>query len=58
MKEGKKRECPKKTPDDEVQKVPHTKARKFKSQPSQEPDLQRWWQAEKADVLTITRACV
>ena len=28
MKEGKKPEYPQKTPDDELQKMPHTKARK------------------------------
>ena len=32
MKEGRKPECPEKTPDDELQKMPHTKARKFKPQ--------------------------
>ena len=30
MKEGKKPEYPEKTPDDELQKMAHTKARKFK----------------------------
>ena len=32
MKEGKKPKHPEKTPDDELQKMPHTKARKFKPQ--------------------------
>ena len=30
MKEGRKPEYPEKTPDDELQKMPHTKARRFK----------------------------
>ena len=32
MKVGSKPENPEKTPDDELQKMPHTKARKFKPQ--------------------------
>ena len=32
----------------------HTKARKFKPQPRLEPALEHWWQARKADELTIT----
>ena len=32
MKEGRKPEYREKTPDDELQKIPHTKARKFKPQ--------------------------
>ena len=31
MKEGRKPEYPEKTPGDELQKIPHTKAQKFKS---------------------------
>ena len=31
MKVGRKPECPEKTTDDELQKMPHTKARKFKA---------------------------
>ena len=54
MKEGRKPEHPEKTPNDELQKMPHTKARKIKPQLRLEPALQRWWQARKADVLTIT----
>ena len=54
MKEVRKPEYPEKTPDDELQKMPHTKARKFKPQPRLEPTLQGWWQARKADVLTVT----
>ena len=54
MKEGRKPGCPEKTPDDELQKMPHTKAPKFKPQPRLEHALQHWWQARKAHVLTIT----
>ena len=39
MKEGRKREYLEKPPDDEFQKMPHTKARKPKSQPRLEPAL-------------------
>ena len=39
MKEGTKPEHPEKTPDDELQKMPHTKARKFKPQPRLESAL-------------------
>ena len=35
------------------QKMPNTKARKFKPQRRLEPALQHWWQA-RADVLTMT----
>ena len=54
MKERKKPEYPEKTPDDELQKVPHIKAGKFKPQPRLKPALQHWWQARKVDVLTTT----
>ena len=54
MKEGRKPEYPEKTPDDVFQKMPHTKARKFKPQTRLEPAILHWWQARKADVLTIT----
>ena len=54
MKEGRKLEYPEKTPDDELQKMPHTKARKFKPQARLEPAQQHWWQARKVDLLTIT----
>ena len=37
MKEGKKREYPEKTSGDELQKMPHTKARRFKPQVRMEP---------------------
>ena len=54
MEEGRKPEYPEKTPDDELQKMPHTKGRKFKPQSALEPAPQHWWQARKADVLTVT----
>ena len=37
MKEGRKPECPEKTPGDELQKMPHTKAQRFKPQARLEP---------------------
>ena len=52
MKEGRKPEYPEKTPDDELRKMSHTKARKCKPQARLEPA--HWWQARKGDVLTIT----
>ena len=54
MKEGRKPEYPVKTPGDKLQKMPHTEARRFKPQARLEPAQQHWWQARKADVLTIT----
>ena len=36
---GRKPEYPEKTPDNEVQKMPHSKARRFKSQARLEPAL-------------------
>ena len=39
MKERRKPEHPGKTPDDELQKMQHTKARNFKPQPRLEPAL-------------------
>ena len=54
MKESRKLEYPEKPPDDELQKMPHTKVGKFKPQPRLEPALQHWWRARKADVLAIT----
>ena len=39
MEEGRKPEFPEKIPDDELQKMPHTTARKFKPQPRLEPAL-------------------
>ena len=52
MKEGRKPEYPEKTHGDELQKTPHTKARRFKPQARLEPV--QWWQTRKADVLTVT----
>ena len=54
MKEGRKPEYPEKTPGDELQKMPHTTARRFKPQTRLEPSQQHWWQARKADMLTVT----
>ena len=39
MKEGRKPEYPEKTPDDQLQKMPHTKARRFKLHTRLEPSL-------------------
>ena len=47
-------EYPEETPGDELQKMPHTKARRFKPQARLEPSQQHWWRARKADVLTMT----
>ena len=54
MKERRKPEYLEKTPDDEVQKMPPTKARKFKPQTRLEPPIQHWWHARKVDKLTTT----
>ena len=54
MKEGRKPEYPEKTPGDELQKTPHTTARRFKLQARLEPAQKHWWQARKADMLTVT----
>ena len=54
MKEGWKPEYPEKSPGDEFQKIPHTKARGFKPQARLKPAQKHWWQARKADVLTAT----
>ena len=54
MKEGRKPEYPEKTPGAELQKMPHTTARGFKPQARLEPAQQHWWQARKADMLTVT----
>ena len=43
MKERRKPEYPEKTPDQELQKMPHTKVRKFKPQPRLESSLEHWW---------------
>ena len=57
MKEGRKPEYLEKTHGDELQKMPHTKAWRFKPQARLEPAQQHWWQARKADVLTV-KPCV
>ena len=54
MKEERKPEYTEKTPDNDLQKMPHTTTRKFKPQARIEPALWHWWQAMEADVLTIT----
>ena len=54
MTEERKPVYPEKTLDDELLKMPHTKARKLKPQPRLKPAHWHWWQARKADVLTIT----
>ena len=50
MKEGRKPE----NPDDELQKMPRTKAPKFKPQPKLAPAFWHCWQAGETDVLTGT----
>ena len=54
MKEGRKPEYPEKTSSDKLQKMPHTKAQRFKPQARLKPTQQLWWQARKTDVLTVT----
>ena len=54
MMERRKPEYHEKTPDDYLQKMPRTKARRFKPEPRLESVQQHWWQARKADVLTMT----
>ena len=54
MEEGRKPEYQEKTPEDELEKMPHTTARRFKPQARLEPAKKHWWQARKADMLTVT----
>ena len=54
MKEGRKPEYPEKAPGDVLQKMPHTKAERFKPHARLERAQQHWWQARKADMLTVT----
>ena len=54
MKEGRKPEYPEKSPGDELLKMPHATARRFKPQARLEPAQKHWWQARKADTLTVT----
>ena len=49
MKEGRKPEYRKKNPGNELQKMPHTKPRRFKPQARLEPAQQHWWQARKPE---------
>ena len=51
---GEETGVPEKTPYDELQKMPHTKVRRFKPQPRLEPALWYWWQARKADAPALT----
>ena len=53
MKEGRKPECPETAPDDELQKIPQIKSRKFKPQARLEPAQQQSWQARKAVCLFV-----
>ena len=53
MKEGRKPEYPEKIPCSELQKMPHTKAQRFKPKARLEPAQQHWWQVKKAGVLTV-----
>ena len=59
MKEGRKPEYPEKTPGDELQKMPHTTARRFKPQARLESAQKHWWQASNsrhANRYTIRQA--
>ena len=55
MKEGRKPEQPEETPDDGFQKLPHTKARKFKSHPRLEPALVAGLESRRVDRYTTRR---
>ena len=44
---GEETEYPEKTRGDELQKMPYTKARRFKPQPRLEPAQQHRWQGRK-----------
>ena len=54
MKERRRPEYPEKTPGDQLQKMPHTKARRFKPQARLEPTQHNWWQARETDFLIVT----
>ena len=54
MKVGRKPKYPEKTPGDDLQKMSHAKARRFKPQARLEPAPQHLWQARKTDVQTVT----
>ena len=49
-----KPEYPEKNSGDELQKMAHTKAQRFKPQARLKPAQQHWCQARKADMLTVT----
>ena len=51
MQERRKPEYPEKTPGDKLEKMPHTTV---KPQARLEPAQKHWWQARKADMLTVT----
>ena len=54
MKEVRQQDCPEKTPDDELQEMPHTEPWKSKSLARLEPALQMWQAlAWKADALAL-----
>ena len=54
MKEGRKPEYPEKTPGDELQKMPHTTARRFKPKRDSNPRSSIGGRLGKADMLTVT----
>ena len=54
MKEGRKLECPEKTPGDELQKMLLTTVQRVKPRVRLKPAQWHWWQARKADMLTAT----
>ena len=54
MKEGRKPEYQGKTPGDELQKMPHTTLPKDSGAKRDSMAQWYWWQARKADVLTVT----
>ena len=54
LRKGGNRSTWKTNPGDELQKMQHTKTRRFQPQARIEPAQQHWWQARKAHVLTIT----
>ena len=57
MKEGRKLEYQEKTPDDKLQKMPHTKSPEIQAPTETQTRTKHWWQARNADMLPIT-ACV
>ena len=57
MKEGRKLVYLEKTHEDGFQKMPPTKPRTFKPQPTLEPALKHWWRARKADVASSLGGC-